>query len=312
MLLNFFIDPESIDDEINRSHINALRNKWQLFGVLAHPSHSDGAFKDLRRRFAHLTQENRRLWNAAWQEIENDPVRFLRCRDTFQVALISKRLAGIEQIHDGDSKYVRGVEAIRLTQINDSREFTRAEDLSRQRISINERATDIWKERFQQLARHAREVVIVDEWAVRNNTIQGLLRFLQLLDGDCTGCEVIVYSSPETELQEEVNAISNRLGTWTSQLSTNGISRIEIRLRPEDDFRLYAHERHFRFDNRVLGIGRGLRIFQYVTVREATDSSFGLLSPGTREDKERDLDEKAYRLSDFCLPIGPYNPHPHT
>ena len=304
MLLNFFIDPESIDDDINRSHINGLRNKWQQFGVLAHPSHSDGAFRDLRRRFAQLTQENRRLWNAAWQEIENDPVRFLRCRDNFKIALISERLARNEQIRDGDSKYVRGVEAIRLTQINDSKEFTRAEDLSKKRIPIGERVTDLWRDRFQQLAKHAREVVILDEWAVREGTIQGLLQFLNLLDENSSGCAVTVYSSPETEHQEEVKTISDRLSNRTSLFSTYGIGSVEIRLRPEDDFRLYAHERHVRFDNRVFNIGRGLRTFQYETVREATDTSFTLLPPNTPEGKENDLDEKAHRLSDFCLPIG--------
>ena len=307
MLLNFFIDPEAIDDNINRSHINALRNKWQQFGVLAHPSHNDGAFRDLRRKFPHLTQENRRLWNASWQEIENDPVRFLRCRDLFQVALISEQLAVNEQILDGDSKYVRGVEAIRFTQVNDSKEFRRAEDLSRKRIEIDELITDIWQERFQQLAGYAHKVVIVDEWAVREDNIEGLVRFLNLLDENSSGCAVTVYSSPETEHQEEVKTISDRLSNRTSLFSTYGISSVEIRLRPEDDFRLYAHERHVRFDNRVFNIGRGLRTFQYETVREATDTSFILLPPNTLEGKENDLDEKAYRLSDFCLPIGAPN-----
>ena len=308
MLLNFFIDLESIDDDINRSHINALRNKWQLFGVLAHPSHNDGAFRDLRRRFPHLTQENRRLWNAAWQEIENDPVRFLRCRDTFQVALISEQFAGIEQIHNGDSKYVRGVEAIRLAQINDSKEFARAEDLSKKRIPIGERVTDLWRDRFQQLAKHAREVVIVDEWAVRDDNIGALARFLNLLEANSNNCDVTIYSSPKTERQEDVQAIRDNLSNLTTQFSSYGINSIEIRLRPEDDFRLYAHDRHIRFDNRVFGIGRGLRIFEYRTVREATDASFTLLSSRTREGKERDLDEKAYSISDFFLPIGTSTP----
>ena len=308
MLLNFFIDPESIDDDINRSHINGLRNKWQQFGVLAHPSHSDGAFRDLRRRFPQLTQENQRLWNAAWQEIENDPVRFLRCRDNFKIALISERLAGNEQIRDGDSKYVRGVEAIRLAQINDSKEFARAEDLSKKRIPIGERVTDLWRDRFQQLAKHAREVVIVDEWAVRDDNIGALARFLNLLEANSNNCDVTIYSSPKTERQEDVQAIRDNLSNLTTQFSSYGINSIEIRLRPEDDFRLYAHDRHIRFDNRVFGIGRGLRIFEYRTVREATDASFTLLSSGTREGKERDLDEKAYSISDFFLPIGTSTP----
>lgn len=304
MLVNFYIDPAAIDNGTNYSHINALRNKWQQFGVLAHPSHSDGAFRDLRRKFSQLSQEDRRLWNAAWQEIENDPIRFLRCRDGFEVALISQIRARNEQIPDGDSKYVRGVEAVRLTQVNDSKEFIRAEDLSRQRISIGERAIDIWQERFQRLANHVREVVIVDEWAVRDGTIQGLVRFLNLLEADSNGCNVTIYSSPEEERQEEVRAISDILGNRTSQFSSYGISSVEVRLRPEDDFRLYAHERHIRFDNRVVVIGRGLRIFQFDSVREATRPSFIVLPYGETDDTEADLHNKAHRISDFCLPIG--------
>ena len=249
---------------------------------------------------------NFRIWARAWREIENDPIRFLKCRDNFQVTLISQIRARNEQIPDGYSKYFRGVEAVRLAQISDSKELRRAEGLGGKRIGIGERVTDLWQERFQQLARHAREVVIVDEWAVRDNTIQGLVQFLDLLDRDSSGCDVTIYSSPETETQEEVSSINDKLSDCAVQLDGYGINSIELRLRPEDDFRLYAHDRHIRFDNRVIGIGRGLRVFQYETVREATDSSYRLLSPGTREGKENDLDEKAHRISDFYfyLPIG--------
>ena len=307
MLVNFFIEPLAIDDNTNGYHVKALRSKWEQLGVLVHPSDADGSLSRLSDEFLKLNQETKGLWDDFWQEVENNPVRFLRCRENLKVALISERRARSEQIPNGDSKYVRGIEGIRLTEVNASKEFGQSEELTRKRIDIDDVIVDLWRERFQQLAKHAHEVVIVDEWAVRDNTSQGLAKFLDLLDGDANGCNLIVYSSPETELQDEVNAISNRIGNVTSQLSTHGISTVEVRLRPEDDFRLYAHERHIRFDNRVVGIGRGLRTFQYATVREATDTSLTLLPPNVREGKESDLDEKAYTLSDFCLIIGSAN-----
>ena len=311
MLVNFYIDPDAIDNNTNAYHIRALRTKWQQHGVLAHPSQDDGGFTNIRRKFPELDQSIQRIWALAWREIGNDPIRFLKCRDDFSLALVSEGRAQQRQIPNGDSMYLSSgslgtVEWIRLTEVNESKELRRAEGLGGKRIGIGERVTDLWQERFQQLARHAREVVIVDEWAVRDNTIQGLVQFLDLLDRDSSGCDVTIYSSPETELQEQVTAIINNLSDCAVQLDGYGINSIELRLRPEDDFRLYAHDRHIRFDNRVIGIGRGLRVFQYETVREATDSSYRLLSPGTREGKENDLDEKAHRISDFYfyLPIG--------
>jgi len=159
MLVNFFIHPKSIDNDINRSHVNALRSKWQEFGVLA-DTPLGGGFKDLRRRSLNLNQENRKLWNAALQEIENNPVRFLKCRDNPRVALISQTFAVNEKIPHGASKYVRDIEAIRLTEINDSKEFKRSENLSNKRIGVDEKTKDLWQERFQILARYAHEIVI--------------------------------------------------------------------------------------------------------------------------------------------------------
>ena len=101
--------------------------------------------------------------------------------------------------------------------------------------------------------------------------------------------------------------IIDKLGGYAAQLNGYGISSIEVRLRPEDDFRLYAHERHIRFDNRMIDIGRGTRIFQFDSVREATRTSFSVLPSGETDDTEYDLDNRAHRISDFCLLIGAPN-----
>ena len=312
MLVNFYIDPDAVDNDIDAYHIRELRTKWQNLGVLSHPSQDDGGFRDIRRRFRQLNQNKRRIWDRLWREIVNDPTRYLKCRDNFKVVLISERLANNEQIPNGESAYFHSaslgsVEGVRLTEINASQEFASSEEISSRRIAIGERVTDLWQERFQQLAKHSREIVVVDEWAVRDNNFEGLVRFLNLLEDDSNDCAVTIYSSPETELPEQVMTIINNLSDCVAQLDGYGISSIEIRLRPEDDFRIYAHERHIRFDNRVLDIGRGVRIFQFDSVREATRTSFSVLRSGETDDTEYDLNNKSHRISDFCLLIGASN-----
>ena len=307
MLVNFYIDPAAIDDDINRSHINALRNRWQQFGVLTHPSHNDGALRELRRsRFPSLKQENRRLWNALWQEIENSPNRFLRCRGNYKIVLISTQLAGNENIPDAGSKYVRGVETVRLTQVNDSKEFIHVENLSRRRISIGDRAADLWQERFQELARHSRDVAVVDQWAVRSNrNIGGLSRLLRLLNRDSNGCSITIYSSPNSGSRSELRKIQRMVSTEAVKFDRSSINSIEIRLFEKGDFNKFAYDRHIRFDHRVIEIGRGLRIFELNSVQENSRISFNILTSGAAEDTESDLSNGARNIINIPIPIGP-------
>ena len=187
MLVNFYIDPEAIDDSTNEYHVKELRNMWQQYGVLAHPSSEDGSLRFISRRFLELSQEKRSLWDDAWQEIENNPTRYLRCKNNFRVALVSEARARRRQINNGDSAYLDGdvlgrVEWVRLTEVNASKEFEHTEDLINSHIGIGERINNIWQERFQSLAKHTQDVAIVDQWAVRKNNIQGLTRLLRFIN----------------------------------------------------------------------------------------------------------------------------------
>ena len=154
MLVNFYIDPDAIDNDTNAYHIGALRTKWQSLGVLSHPSQDDGGFRNIRLKFPGLNQSIQRIWARVWREIENDPTRYLRCRGDFSLALVSAARAQSRQISNGDSSYLTGrflgtAEWIRLTEVNASKELEQAEDLINSYISIGERITDIWQNGFR-------------------------------------------------------------------------------------------------------------------------------------------------------------------
>ena len=309
MLVNFYIDPEAIDDCTNEYHVKELRSKWQKSGVLTHPSYEDGSLGLISRKFLQLNQEKQALWDDAWQEIENNPTRYLRCRNNFRVALVSEARARCRQIDNGDSAYLDSdalgrVEWVRLTEVNASKEFEHTEDLINNHIGIGDRITDIWQERFQSLARHTQDVAIVDQWAVRNNNIQGLSRLLRFINQDSNGCRITIYSSPVSGSASSIEDIRRRLWYEAARFDIRKVSSIEVRLFGEQDFGQYAHDRHIRFDHRVIGIGRGLDIFNSLSVQRVTGTTYTILSTGAREYKEESLDNNATRIGTLNIPVG--------
>ena len=268
MLVNFYIDPDAIDDATNAYHIKALRTKWQNLGVLSHPSHDDGGFRNIRRKFPELNQSIQRIWARVWREIENDPSRYLRCRGNFSLALVSETRAQNRQIPNGNSEYLypRGkrlgsVELVRLTEVNASKEFERAETISTSPIRRRESVERLWQERFQSLAKFSREIVIID----RNAATQGLASLLRFIDGAATNCEVTIYSSLEnSELKEYP----------TGALDFENIDTLTIYLPYNHQFGREGRDRFVRFDERAFSLGHGItEILQGSAVE--TGTTFG-------------------------------------
>ena len=222
----------------------------------------------------------------------------------FEVAILEEVRAAELDIPEGESKYCHDVEVVRLPDLDMSVEFERSESRGRDRIRINKPVENLWRERFQRLAEHSHEIVIVDSYALRDNDIPGTARLLGLLDRDSRGCEVTLYASPRTELPEDTESIRRKLLCTARQFNEGGIRNLAVRLHPEDDFRLYAHDRHIRFDRNVLQIGRGVRVFRHESVREATDLVHIVLKQGSVEGKENDLDKKAHSIATFNIPVG--------
>ncbi len=266
MLVNFGVDPDAIDDSTNGYHVRALRSKWQQFGILVHPSHDDGSLSLISRKFPSLRQEVQTLWADAWQEIRNDPVRYLRCRGDFSLALVSEARARSRRIPNGDSIYLDSdslgaVEWIRLTEVNASREFERAETLSRSPISRMETVERLWQQRFQSLAKFSHEIVIID----RNAPMQGFTNLLEFIDRDAANCEVTIYSSLENSELAEFQ---------TRSLAFENIGALTVYLPYNHQFGREGRDRFIRFDKRAFSLGHGItEVFRSSTV--LTGTTFG-------------------------------------
>ena len=269
MLVNFGIDPDAIDNTTTAYHISELRTKWQNLGVLSHPSYDDGGFRNIRRKFPELNQSIQRIWARVWREIENDPSsRYPRCRGNFSLALVSETHAQKRQIPNGNSEYLYPrdkrlgrVEWIRLTEVNASKEFERAETISRSPIHRRESVERLWQERFQSLAKFSREIVIID----RNAATQGLASLLRLIDKDAANCAVTIYSSLEnSELKEYP----------TGAPDFKNIDTLTIYLPQNYHFGREGRDRFVRFDERAFSLGHGItEILQGSAVE--TGTTFG-------------------------------------
>ena len=282
MLVNFYIDPDAVDNDTNAYHIGELRTKWQDLGVLSHPSHEDGGFRDIRRKFPELNQSVQRIWARVWREIENDPTRYLKCRGEFSLALVSEARAERRRIANGDSIYLDSdslgiVEWIRLTEVNASKEFERAEKTSRMPIRREDSVERLWQERFRSLAEFSREIVIID----RNASIQGFTNLLEFINRDAANCVVVIFSSYENseldEFRARVHAFEN-IRTLTVYLPYN------------HQFGREGRDRFIRFDERAFSLGHGItELFQGSRVE--TGTTFGPTDLEYLQDLEKRLKE---------------------
>ncbi len=278
MLVNFGIDPDAIDNTTTAYHISELRTKWQNLGVLSHPSYDDGGFRNIRRKFPELNQSIQRIWARVWREIENDPSsRYPRCRGNFSLALVSETHAQKRQIPNGNSEYLYPrdkrlgrVEWIRLTEVNASKEFERAETISRSPIRRGKSVERLWRERFQSLAKFSREIVIID----RNAATQGLASLLGFIDGAATNCAVTIYSSLYSSTDRHPPEKSDLNEYRTSALDFENIDTLTIYLPQNYHFGREGRDRFVRFDERAFSLGHGItEILQGSAVE--TGTTFG-------------------------------------
>ncbi len=297
MLVNFNIDPDAIDDSTNEYHVKELRNKWQQSGVLAHPSYEDGSLNLISRKFLELSQEKRSLWDDAWQEIENNPTRYLRSKDKFKVALVSESRARQRGIAHGNSAYfgsgsLGNVEWIRLTEINASREFHDLGIQAQVGLAAGQTINEIWTQRLEPLARHSKQVVIVDRYSCsrlledrlsdRDSCDNGLIQLIGLMAEHTSLESIAVYSSlnytPEGNVDripplERIEVIRDAISVETQHIEN---INLEFYFPRPDVLRNYAHDRHISFDGfRACAIGIGAEeAFQGDSLRRNTQFSY--------------------------------------
>ena len=319
--MQFAIETEAINGSATPAHIKRLLDRWERFGILVYPRRGDPA---ISQRIGKLAPVPRKSWQLTWAKVVKNNGRAFRCVSSdgavfdweridtpnalaassseFEVAILEETRAGVLEIPDGESGCYGEVEGIRLWDIDSSETFSHSEALSSAPIGIGKSISDIWIERFQRLAAYASEVVVVDQYAARDNNKAGILRLLRYLDRDSKSCRVTVYSSPDYHV-----AAPQLIEAWirveAAKLSGRGIRSVSVQLFDESDFGKYAHDRHIRFDNTVVRIGRGLRIFENPSVKEATDVDLRILKPGAVEQKELDLRHLATMVHSFRVPV---------
>lgn len=321
MLVKFAIEVEAIDNATTAAHIRRLFDIWERFGILVHPPRGDTS---IIGRFDALNPATRKNWMLAWATVVKNngnafrwgsfdggkhdwekidtPSALSSCQNKFEVAILEETRAIVLGIPDGEARKYGSVEGVRLWDIDVSGTFEESLTLSKKAISVGELTDTVWEKRFQRLATYCRNVVIVDQHAARSNNVNGIFRLLRYLARDSYKCRVTLYSSPN-DSGDVPQAIEGNMKRAVSSLVGNGIESVTVRLFHESDFRIYAHDRHIRFDNNVIKIGRGTRIFEHSDIREATDVDLVTLTAGTHEEKERELDQLAKKVHEFRVEV---------
>ena len=319
--MQFAIETEAINNSANAAHTKRLLDRWERFGILVYPRRGDTA---IAKTISKLAPAPRKHWQSAWAKVMKNNGRAFRyvsidgvvfdweridtpdalaaSSNEFEVAILEETRADVLEIPDGESRCCGQVEGIRLWNIDISEKFSCSETLSSAPIGIGESIRDTWSQRFQRLAAYSREVVVVDQYAARDNNRDGVLRLLRFLDRDTRNCRVTVYSSSDS-LGKGPQFFEAQIRAEIAKFSGNGIGSVSVHLFDKSDFKKYAHDRHIRFDNSVVRIGRGLRIFECLTVQEATDVDLLILKPGTREQKEIDLGNFGTVVHTFQVPV---------
>ena len=321
LLVQFAIETEAINNTANAAHTKRLLHSWERFGILVYPRRGDTV---IAKTIAKLAPIPRKHWQLAWAKVVKNNGRAFRyvssdgvvfdwdgidtpdalaaSSNEFEVAVLEETRAAVLEIPDGESRCFGQVEGIRLWDIDISEKFSCSETLSSTPIGIGESIRDIWKQRFQRLAAYSREIVVVDQYAVRHNNIDGILRLLRFLDRDTKNCRVTIYSSPDST-GKAAQFIESQIRAETGKFSGNGIGSVSVHLFDESNFKKHAHDRHVRFDNSVVRIGRGIRVFENLRVQEATDVDLLVLKPGTREQKEKELGKLGTMVHTFRVPV---------
>ncbi len=329
MLVKFALEPDSIDNSTTQACNNRLLTEWERFGILVYPN-----LQAITHKIRDLEPGAQRRWQRTWTRVLRYPYHYRRSisldesftfsdinqphqlaqHHEFELAVLEETRALELDIPEGEGKIFGDVEGIWLCDVDQSQKFRSSERRNNDIARINKSIEDLWQERFQSFARHSQYVVIFDAYAVRddgNHNIQGLFRLLEFLNRDSSGCEIIIYSSPnpDNNLDAEVALIKDSLESNVSAFNGDGIANIEVRLFRFDRFRIPGHDRYIRFNDNIFSVGIGTELFHYPNVRQAMLCTQTVLDPNRPEYRERRLDaDGVAKVDTFTIPIGTSTP----
>lgn len=197
------------------------------------------------------------------------------------------------------------LEVVRLTQIDQSERFRKADHMARSRIETGVSVLDAWNERFAPFCRHSQQITIVDRYAGDSHAqgLNGLNRCLSEIDRCASKATVSILTGDAEEKNFSKAEIMESLVTLAKEKkSRGGVRAVRLSVGSDELFKggrrsvfpEGAHDRYIRFDNSVVSLGLGVSVFSGRTVEK-----FSTFQLAEFTDDERTIETTLHRRSTY-------------
>lgn len=317
MLVRFAVDPSALRDTLAVSvsrHASAMHmtllKKWKSYGIMvgrgAHLLETDfwsavgelpqqyrkyyeEAFRKGRLRFERAPQDFPQLDRVdSLEQVEPAvPHVQIACLETVRWDLVCNEAADAPTYLAFDGR----LEIVEPALLERSVRFEELSLRSRTPIECGRETREVWAERFADLVRFARHIVVVDRYAgvgMCEVPESGLRRFLHEVDRCADRVGVVIY----TALRETSRwtAADVKTAIQSFRPSRGGIrGAVEVRVLRDSDFGAEAHDRFIRIDDTFVDLGSGLEVLAGTEVERTT--SFG---SGPLDDVHRRIEDRLH------------------
>ncbi|AVB13540.1 MULTISPECIES: hypothetical protein [Pseudomonas syringae group] len=280
-----FFDSKSLTTAGQSAVHDSILQMWRDYGVLVLNAKKFDTTLDLIKKFPIKYQQR---WKEALEYnrtliIENDWGDFCdydefsevtKLCTIFQTGLaeddIGRILSGNEDatIHCKST----GFELLGAGAVSESINFKASRTAGTTGISFGTSAQDIWAEKIAPLAKHSKNITIIDRYLytrvrdglTRGSISSGALGFLRMLSESDRKFNVKIISGGNEKNSDAYHEIINYFQKHVVKSAPiakalNGLTLISNH---DNFFRDYAHERFIRFDAHICEIGLGVQIFE--------------------------------------------------
>ena len=308
MLVKFVLELDAIIyGNVKPADIRLFFDTWKEYGILVHPSRKEilsrNESEDLgkvwtvtwKKYQAELQYRSLNEGSFDWEKIQSDD-DLAQHSGKFEVALLEESHAKELGIGDGETKNFGEIEGF----IFEDHDLWRAEFqktslpriASLTYIASGSDREDIWEKYFRRLAEFSQEIVIVDRYAVQEPDIQGIFWLLERLTDISKSSTIQINSSVNVQRGQDRRPYEIE-EQFKKKFQNKSVITTKVRLFDDrDPMSKIAHDRHIRFDNYVIGIGRGpAAIFSNERISAGTDVHTRILNRSEQEEKEKALDD---------------------
>ncbi|MFM7168830.1 MAG: hypothetical protein ACKO3T_26630 [Planctomycetaceae bacterium] len=320
VLVRFAVDPSALRDELAvgvSRHASAMHRtlleKWMSHGIMVAggPRLPE---TDFWSAVGELPQQYRKYYEEAFRKgrlrFEPAPQTFPKldcvdCLEQVKPAVPHVRIACLESLRwdlvcneasDAPTylAFDGSLEIVEPALLARSVRFEELSQRSRTPIERGRKTLEVWRERFEDLVRFARHIVVVDRYAgvgLCEGGEAGLWRFLNEVDRCATGVSVVIYTALRANSRWMPADLMTAVRRFAA--SRGGIrGAVEVRILNDMDFGSEAHDRFIRVDDTFVEIGTGLEVLAGTEVERTTT-----FSSGTMDDEHRRIEK---RLAGCC------------